>query len=117
LVSDDANQLTRITSVADGTYSYTTDALGLWRVTVIPGQGWRVTSQQTQEVVLSIDNAEASNIDFCIVEVSQPPGGGDTTLPESGIAVSPPLLVLASIGLLFMATGATLLLIGKIRKN
>ncbi len=117
LVSDDANELTRITSAADGTYSYTTDALGLWRVTVVPGQGWRITSQQTREVVLSTDNPEQSNIDFCIVEISQSSGGGGTTLPESGIAISPPLLILAATGFSFIAVGATILLIGKLRKN
>lgn len=113
LVSDDAGELIRITSAADGTFSYSTDALGLWRVTVAPGTGWRVTSQQTLEVVLSTDNPHVSNVDFCIIEVEQSPGGGGTTLPESGIAVAPPLLFSAVIGFVFIAAGTILLLLGK----
>lgn len=113
LVSDDVGELTRITTAADGTYSYSTDALGLWRVTVVPGQGWRITSPQTLEVVLSTDNPDASNIDFCIIEIDQSAGGGGTTLPESGVFIAPPLLIAAVIGFLFIAAGAVLLIFSK----
>jgi len=113
LVSDDAGELIRITSNADGTYSYATDAQGLWRVTVVPGQGWRVTSQQTLEVVLSSDNPDTDGINFCIIEVQQTGGGGGTTLPESGVAIAPHLLLAAAFGFLFIAAGAVLLIIGR----
>lgn len=115
VVSDDVGELIRITSNADGTFSYTTDAQGLWRVTVVPGQGWRVTSQQTLEVVLSADNPLTENLNFCIIEVQQTGGGGGTTLPESGVAIAPPLLLAAAFGFLFIAAGAILLLIGRPR--
>jgi len=114
LVSDDVGELVRITTAADGSYAYNTDALGLWRVTVVPGAGWRVTSQQTQEVVLNIDNLDVTNIDFCIIEVEQSSGGG-TTLPESGAPVAPALLMASTIGFILIAAGAGLLLFNRLR--
>lgn len=112
LVSDDAGELIRITSNADGTYSYSTNNLGLWRVTVVPGQGWRVTSQQTVEVVLSTDNPTAEDVHFCIIEVQQS-GGSGPTLPESGAVVAPPFILAAALGLALMAVGALLFIVGK----
>lgn len=117
IVSDDVGELIRITSSADGTYSYTTDSLGLWRVTIVPGQAWRVTSQQTQEIVLTTDNPSTENVNFCIIEVQQSGGGGGTTLPESGAVVAPPLILAAVLGFALIALGSTLLLIGKRRQE
>ena len=109
LVADDVGELVRITTAADGSYSYSTDQLGLWRVTVVPGERWRVTSQQTLEVVLTVDSLNVTNIDFCIIEVEQSSGGG-TTLPESGALVAPSLLMAATIGFVLIAAGAVLLI-------
>ena len=117
LVADDEGELVRITTAADGTYAYSTDALGLWRVTVVPGSGWRVTSQQTLEVVLTTDSLNAHNIDFCIIEVEQSSGGGGTTLPESGAAVAPTLLMAGTIGFVLIAAGAGLLLFNQLQKE
>jgi hypothetical protein len=111
LVSDDVGELLRITTAADGSYAYTTDALGLWSVTVVPGENWRVTSQQTLEVVLSTDSLNATGIDFCIIEIEQSSGGGGTTLPESGAPVAPALLIASVIGFILIAAGASLLLV------
>ncbi len=116
LVQDDIGQLIRITTAADGTYFYSTDTLGLWRVTIVPGQGWRVTSQQTLEIVLTEDNPDANAVDFCIVEIEQPTNEDVTTLPESGAPVSPSLILAAAFGFILMATGAAFLLFGRIRK-
>ena len=113
LVQDDIGEIDAITTAADGTYTFPTDDLGLWRVTVVPGQGWRVTSQQTLEVVLTDDNPDPINIDFCIIEIDQPAGGGGTTLPESGAPIAPTLLVAAAIGFLLIAAGALLLLFNR----
>ncbi len=117
LVSDDAGELIRISSAADGTHAFTTDTLGLWSVTILPGQGWRVTSQQTLEVVLSIDNPDATNIDFCIIEIDQTGGGGGTTLPESGFIVSTPLLLAAAIGFILVTIGTIMLLVGRLTRT
>ena len=115
-VADDVGELVRITTAADGTYAYSTDALGLWRVTVVPGESWRVTSQQTLEVVLTADNPNVRNIDFCIIEVEQSSGGGGTTLPESGAPVAPTQLMAATIGFVLIAAGAGLLLLNQFQK-
>lgn len=110
LVQDDEGEIDRISTSVDGFYIYNTDTLGLWRVTVIPGQGWRVTSQQTLDVVLTEVNPDPTNIDFCITEVGQPAEGGGTTLPESGVPIAPTILAAAAIGFILIAAGAVLLL-------
>lgn len=115
LVSDDVGQLIRVTSGADGTYTRQTDAFGMWNVTVVPGQAWRVTSQQTVEVTLTSDAPDAENVDFCIIEVQTTNGGTGTTLPESGVAVAPPLLFAAALGFLFIFLGSMILLVAKTR--
>ena len=117
LVEDDVGELVRITTAADGTYTYATDALGLWRVTVVPGQNWRVTSQQTLEVVLTVDNLNVTNIDFCIIEVEQSSGDGGTTLPESGATVDPSLLLAATFGFILISAGASLHLFNRLKKR
>ena len=114
LVADDVGELVRITTAADGTYAYNTDAQGLWRVTVVPGESWRVTSQQTLEVVLTVDSVDVTSIDFCIIEVDQSSGGGGTTLPESGAPVAPALLMASTIGFVLIAAGAGLLLFNRL---
>jgi hypothetical protein len=115
LVADDVGELVRISTTVDGTYSYSTEVQGLWRVTVVPGQGWRVTSQQTLEVVLTEDGPDAINVDFCIIELEQPPEEAPT-LPESGIAIAPLMLLAATIGFVFIGAGAILLLLGRSHK-
>lgn len=116
LVQDDEGEIVRISTAADGTYAFSTNTLGLWRVTVAPGTGWRVTSQQTHEVVLTDDTPNVSNIDFCIIQVNlTPPGGGG--LPESGAPLAPALLGAASMGFILMAAGAGLLLFNRKQKT
>ena len=117
LVSDDVGELVRISTAADGSYAYTTNALGLWRVTVVPGENWRVTSQQTLEVVLTTDSLNATGIDFCIIEVEQSPGAGEPTLPESGAPVAPALLMASAIGFILIAGGAGLLLFNHLKMD
>ena len=117
LVADDEDEMVRITTAIDGSYVYSTDARGLWRVTVVPGQGWRVTSQQTLEIVLSDDGSEVINVDFCIIEMDQSSGGGGTTLPESGAPVAPILLFAATIGFVLIAAGAILLLFNRLQNS
>jgi hypothetical protein len=111
LVDDATRTIVRLQTGADGTYILPQATLGRWQVTVAPGTGWRVTSQQTREVVLATDAPEASEFDFCIVEVTASSGGSvGTTLPESGAPVAPGLLGTAAVGFALMAAGISLLL-------
>jgi hypothetical protein len=113
LVDDATRTIVRLQTGADGTYMLPQATLGRWQVTVAPGTGWRVTSQQTHEVILATDTPEATEFDFCIVEVTASSGGsGGTTLPESGAPVAPELLIAAAAGFALMAAGAGLLLRG-----
>lgn len=116
LVNDDNGELFRTNTEADGTYFTSTATFGLWRVTVIPGQGWRITSQQTLEVVLTEDNPDANAVDFCIIEIEQSPGDTEATLPESGTSLAPALIIAAAFGFILMAAGAVILLFGRLGK-
>ncbi len=117
LVNDDNGELFRITAAADGTYFYSTDTFGLWRVTIVPGQGWRITSQQTLEVVLTEDNPDAFAVDFCIIEIEQATDDDEATLPESGAPLAPVLIIAAAFGFILTAAGAVILLFGRLRKT
>jgi hypothetical protein len=86
----------------EGGYNVTGLQAGTWQITVNPGTGWRVLSQQTQQVVITTENPTFSEINFCIVRVS-------TTLPESGAPLSPGLLLAAGLGLLLLFSGAGLM--------
>jgi len=114
LVDDATRTIVRLQTGADGTYILSQAAMGRWQVTVAPGTGWRVTSQQTREIVLTTDAPEAAVVNFCIVEVTESTGGsGGTTLPESGAPVAPGLLGIAAAGFALMAVGIGLLLRGR----
>ena len=69
IINDDTEEFVRIVTAPDGTYVYNNVELGLWRVTVVPGTGWRFTSQQTREIELTEDLPDAFDVDFCIVEI------------------------------------------------
>mgnify|MGYP000184238520 CR=1 FL=1 len=112
IVNDDTDEIIRQITAPDGTYVHTSAELGLWLVTVVPGTGWRVTSQQSIEVLLSEDQPDAAGVDFCIIEIESSNGGG-VTLPESGAPIAPQLLIAAAAGLALMAFGAGMLLRGK----
>ena len=115
LVDDETGTIVRLQTGADGTYILSQASIGIWRVTVVPGTGWRVTAEQTREVVLTTDAPEATSVDFCIANVNDTSGGsqGGTTLPESGAPVAPGLLLIAAVGCAFMAAGILLLLHGR----
>ena len=79
LVDDTTRTIVRLQTGADGSYILSEAALGGWQVTVVPGTGWRVTSQQTRAVILTPEVRDVIDVHFCIVEINSPPGG--TTLP------------------------------------
>lgn len=109
IINDDTGEFIRYTTAPDGTYAHTTPDLGIWRVTVVPGSQWRVTSQQTIEVTLTPDSPDAAGIDFCIVEI-ETNQENPVTLPESGAFIAPPLLVAGLFGLALIILGGALLL-------
>ncbi len=95
----------------DGSFGVVAIALGTWQVTVKPPSGWRVTSLQTINVTLTDTQPVAGGVDFCIAEGTGTDGGtsggtGGTTLPESGAAVSPSLLIAGVIGAMMLVVGA-----------
>lgn len=110
--------IANLTSGSEGYYELMAAGKGTWQVTVNPGSGWRVTSTQTREVVVIEDEPDVEEIDFCIVQVSVTEGAGGTggsgggdsqpVLPESGLPLSPSLLLATGLGLLFLAAGAVL---------
>jgi hypothetical protein len=95
----------------DGSYGIVSITLGTWQVTVKPGTGWRVTSQQTRQVTLTDTQPTVSGVDFCITQV--PASGGGTSppvLPESGADVAPALIAAAAVGAFLLMLGAGLIL-------
>ena len=103
-----------LTSGDDGTYGLVAAGYGTWQVTVKPGTGWLVTSEQTRQVTIGTNNPEANNIDFCVVQVTEgTETNGAATLPASGAFISPTLLIVGLAGLIFLAAGALLVLKGR----
>lgn len=96
----------------DGSYGIVNITLGTWQITVKPGDGWVVTSQQVKQVTLTEAQPVVTGIDFCITQV--PVSGGGTTppptLPESGAAIAPILLVAIAAGGLMLLLGAGLVI-------
>jgi hypothetical protein len=128
LVNRDDNSIINLTSGGEGFYELVNASGGTWTVTVNPGSGWRVTSQQTRQVVVSDDEPDVEDVDFCLVEtaatVTPAPSATPLTaptpvqpivptplpvLPESGAPVSPSILWAAALGLLLLISGAGLL--------
>jgi len=112
IINDDIQEIVRFITAPDGTYIQNGAALGSWQVTVVPGEGWRVTSQQTRAVVLTPENPDMAEVDFCIVEIEGSVDGG-VTLPESGAPIAPQLLFAGAAGLALMVLGAGMLLHGR----
>ena len=136
LVNRNDNTIVNLTSGGEGFYELVNASGGTWTVTVNPGAGWSVTSQQTIQIVVDEDEPDIEDVDFCIVEVGATatatpappptPVTGATpvqpvaptpvpVLPESGAAVSPSVLWVVALGLLLMVSGAALLV--RTRKN
>jgi hypothetical protein len=136
LVNRNDNTIVNLTSGGEGFYELVNASGGTWTVTVNPGAGWSVTSQQTIQIVVDEDEPDIEDVDFCIVEVGATatatpappptPVTGATpvqpvaptpvpVLPESGAAVSPSVLWVVALGLLLLVSGAALLV--RTRKN
>jgi hypothetical protein len=103
-----------LVSGVDGSFGVVSITLGTWDVTVKPGTGWRVTSQQTRQVTLTTTQPTVSGIDFCITQA--PATGGGTTppvLPESGADVAPTLIAASALGAFLLVLGSGLVLKGR----
>lgn len=101
-------------STSNGSYLFTALNEGTWQVTVNPGAGWRVLSQQTRQVEITENNPDHENINFCIIRVTTPtPTTAPPVLPESGAPVAPTLLLAAGLGVLFLLAGAGLFVYGR----
>ena len=108
LVTADGKTEIYLASGDDGTYGLVNAGLGTWSVSAEPSANdFVVTSQSPINVFLTVEQPVVTGIDFCIAPVgttppTTPPG---TTLPESGAAIAPQLLVAVSIGIGFIVTG------------
>ena len=70
LVNRDDNTIINLTSGSGGYYELADASEGTWQVTVNPGSGWRVTSQQTRQVLITEEEPDVEDVDFCIVQVA-----------------------------------------------
>ena len=106
-------------SSGDGSYAFTASSEGIWQVTVNPGAGWSVRTEQTRQVVITEDVPDHEEIDFCIIRVTDPtptitpttapaPTPIPPTLPESGAPLAPTLILAAGLGILFLLAGVWL---------
>jgi hypothetical protein len=74
LVNLTQNSTANVTSGNDGAFRLSPANAGNWQITVNPGQGWRVTSQQTVQVVVDDDEPDVTNVVFCITAVTPTSG-------------------------------------------
>jgi hypothetical protein len=132
LVNRDDNTIINLTSGAEGFYELVSATEGTWQVTVNPGSAWRVTSQQTRQVLVTEDEPDVEEVDFCIIESTQTGGTTATAtpvptqaavpaptvtpspvLPQSGGPLSPAILLTAALGLLLLLSGAGLFIFAR----
>jgi hypothetical protein len=103
--SIEGNQMA-VTTQSDGNYQLTTVTFGTWTVCVVPGDGWRVTSSQDQQVVVNNENREPTGIDFCITQIQTVP-------PDGGAPIAQPLAIAALAGFGLLMAGFVVLWLGK----
>lgn len=107
-VSDDGGSTVHLQSGYDGSYGLVAVGLGTWTVTAVPLTGFSVSSTNPQVVVLNEERPDATGVDFCIIKGSgsgTDTGGGSVVLPESGSGIAPRLVLIALIGMAFVAGG------------
>jgi hypothetical protein len=126
-VNRDNDTTVNLNTNNDGSYEFIAASAGTWQITVNPGSDWRVLSQQTRQVVISDQNPDHEDIDFCIYRVTTAQATAvptstqvtvvptitqvaatpttQPTLPQSGAPVAPSLLIIAGLGVLFLITG------------
>lgn len=127
-VNRDNNTTINQRTSSDGSYEFVAASEGTWQVTVNPGEGWRVLSQQTRQVEIDEDNPDYEEINFCIIRVSTPtptatsqailtpttpaltPTPIPPVLPGSGAPLAPALVLAAGMGILFLLAGGWLFL-------
>jgi hypothetical protein len=106
-----------LTSGNDGSYGLASVSLGTWSVAVKPLDGWTTTSLSPIVVTLTETNNTASNINFCLAQVTAtqpiaptPTPVPPTTLPESGASGPPTLLIAAGLGAILLLAGMALII-------
>lgn len=66
------DETTRIVNTGgDGFFRLGSVTSGSWEVTVVPGEGWQVTSQQTREIVIDDDEFDIDGVTFCIMPAAE----------------------------------------------
>lgn len=102
----------------DGTYGMVGVGNGTWQVTVKPGTGFLVTSQQSYSITVSDEVKTTAGVDFCVARVTDSTGDDGALLPESGASLPPALLVTAAVGAALIWAGVFALGIGlKLRRR
>ena len=105
----EGGQTISLVTFSDGTYGLASITLGTWQVTARPPEGWVTTSQQTITAVLTAEQNNAENVNFCLAQENTSGGDGSNTLPDSGVPMPPTLLVAIALSSVLMLAGLALL--------
>lgn len=103
----DGGQAINLFSGNDGTYGLVAASYGTWRVTAKPTTGQVTGIEKTKVIVLSAERPVAEGVNFCVYTGTS--SGGGVTLPESGAALPPALLVATILGAALLVAGTGLI--------
>ncbi len=90
-----------------GYYGLAAAGYSYWEITVLPPEGWTVTSEPTIYVPIFDDSRSATDVHFCLSD-GPVKNQGSTLLPESGAEGGNGLLLTAVFGLTILVAGAAL---------
>jgi hypothetical protein len=108
-VSSDEQTVIMHYSGPDGYFGLVAAGYSWWRVTVMPGPEWRVTSDSVLYVPVFADSLAHTDVNFCLSKGPVTVGVGQARvvalLPASGGPASTGLLIVGALGLGLLVTG------------
>ncbi|NHZ72765.1 MAG: hypothetical protein GWP17_06750 [Aquificales bacterium] len=97
-VSSDEQHVIHLYTGENGTYGLAEAGLSNWKVTATPSSDWVVTSTNPQYALIDFDNAEATDVNFCVAKVGYWTGPVYPVQPIYPGGVVPPAIILPESG-------------------
>lgn len=112
-VSSDEQTVITHYSGPEGIFGLVAAGYSWWRVTVMPGPGWIVTSEPVLHIPVFADSPAHTDVNFCLSQGTTVTGTVGQArvvalLPQSGESASSGLTIVAALGVVLLVLGAGL---------